>query len=118
VGKFPRPEILEGFTRKVKTGCGSLYVTINTDPKTGEPCELFVVMGKSGGCANATGESIGRLCSALLKLGASPDLLVRQLGGVYCHAVPRESKLLSCPSAVAHVIKEWRQSNEATEVGN
>lgn len=45
-----RPEVLYGETRQRMTGCGKLYVTCNKTPK-GSLNEVFVTMGKAGGCA-------------------------------------------------------------------
>jgi len=46
-----RPEITHGVTQRLETGCGHMYVTINTDEHGA--CEVFVQMGKVGGCASA-----------------------------------------------------------------
>lgn len=62
-----RPKILEGFTQKVQTGVGTLYVTINEQNE--KPFEIFLKVGKSGGENSAYSEAIGRLASLSLRSG-------------------------------------------------
>ncbi|MFQ5901823.1 MAG: TSCPD domain-containing protein, partial [Thermodesulfobacteriota bacterium] len=103
----PRGEITFGATRKIKTGCGNLYVTINED-KDGRPFEIFTQMGKAGGCAASQSEAIGRLVSLAFRSGINPDLITKQLKGISCHLPTWQSggKVLSCSDGIAKAI-EW-----------
>src|SRR4030042_191736 len=67
-----RPEVINGSTRLMKTGCGNLYVTINEDEE-GHLFELFTSMGKAGGCAASQSEAIGRLVSLAFRSNIEPD---------------------------------------------
>ena len=53
-----RPETLEGFTTKIRTGLGQLYVTVTEFH--GRPFEVFATIGKSGRSTTAKTEAIGR----------------------------------------------------------
>ncbi|RLC58212.1 MAG: ribonucleotide-diphosphate reductase subunit alpha [Candidatus Cloacimonadota bacterium] len=77
-----RPEITTGITQKIETGCGHLYVTINSDKKGA--CEIFTQMGKVGGCASAQLEAIARLTSLLLRSNVKVSAIARQLKGIRC----------------------------------
>ncbi len=77
-----RPEITTGMTQKIETGCGHLYVTINSDKKGA--CEIFTQMGKVGGCASAQLEAIARLTSLLLRSNVKVSAIARQLKGIRC----------------------------------
>lgn len=102
----PRPDVMEGTTRKMETSCGSLYVTVNRD-ESGRPFEVFTSMGKAGGCASSQSEAIGRLVSLALRSGIDPHQVVRQLRGISCH-LPRglgRNKISSCADAVAQALE-------------
>jgi len=77
-----RPLITTGMTQKIETGCGHLYVTINSDKKGA--CEVFTQMGKVGGCASAQLEAIARLTSLLLRSNVKVSSIARQLKGIRC----------------------------------
>lgn len=74
---FPkRPEVLTGFTKKFRTGTGTLYVTVNVD-ENGRPIEVFTNV--SGSVAPAEIEAIARLVSIGLQYGIPLDEIVDQL---------------------------------------
>ena len=102
-----REDVIHGSTRKVRTGCGNLYVTVNEDEE-GKLFEIFNQIGKAGGCAASQSEAIGRLVSLAFRSGIEPEDIVRQLKGISCHTPVwyREGKVLSCSDAVAKAI-EW-----------
>ena len=68
-----RKQILSGKTVRIKTGCGHLYVTLNED--NGVPSEIFLRLGKSGGCTAAFLEAITRICT----LNLSTNRIVREI---------------------------------------
>lgn len=105
----PRPEVTCGQTRKISTGCGSLYVTINED-KEGI-FEVFAQMGKSGGCAACQNETTGRLVSLALRSGIAVEVILHQLQGIRCPAPIWEngSLILSCSDAIARALKKYYQ---------
>jgi ribonucleoside-diphosphate reductase alpha chain len=102
-----REDVIRGSTRKVRTGCGNLYVTVNEDEE-GKLFEIFNQIGKAGGCAASQSEAIGRLVSLAFRSGLEPEDIIRQLKGISCHTPVwyREGKILSCSDAVAKAI-EW-----------
>ena len=102
-----RQDVIHGSTRKIRTGCGNLYVTVNEDEE-GNLFEIFNQIGKAGGCAASQSEAIGRLVSLAFRSGIEPEDVARQLKGISCHMPVwyREGKVLSCSDAVAKAI-EW-----------
>ena len=83
-----RPNILMGKTSKHRSGCGSLFITVNE--LNGEPYELFV-HHSSGGCQSNM-EAIGRLITLSLKSGVNRGELIAQLDKVKCITAAKSSK--------------------------
>ncbi len=102
----PRPRVTKGVTIETKTGCGSLYVTINEDEHG--IAEVFVQLGKSGGCAASQTEAIGRLLSVALRSWINPEVLIKQLKGIRCPSVGFDDGeiVTSCADAVAKVLEK------------
>ncbi len=104
----PRPEIMRGITPKVKTGCGNLYVTINQDEDE-KPFELFLQMGKAGGCAASQLEAIGRLVSLAFRSGIDYKTITDQLRNIRCPSPvwgKEGVKIYSCADAIAKTIEK------------
>jgi ribonucleoside-diphosphate reductase alpha chain len=100
-----RAKITSGITEKVTTGCGNLYVTVNTDEKG--ICEVFSHLGKNGGCAAAQLEATCRLISLALRSGVEPSAVIKQLKGIRCPSIAWEEgkSVLSCADAIASVLE-------------
>ena len=98
MGKQPRPKSLTGRTYRVSCGCGDAYVFCNDH--LGGLFEVFIKLGKSGGCGAATMEGIGRAVSVGLRSGVDPREFIKTLKGIECHRSP------SCLTAVAEAIEE------------
>lgn len=103
----PRPKITAGRTIETRTGCGALYVTINEDEYG--IAEVFVQLGKSGGCAASQTEAIGRLLSIALRSWVNPEALIRQLKGIRCPSIGFDEGeiITSCADGVAKVLEKY-----------
>ncbi|OQY07149.1 MAG: ribonucleoside-diphosphate reductase, adenosylcobalamin-dependent [Desulfobacteraceae bacterium 4572_123] len=100
-----RPETLNGFTTKVKTGMGNLYVTVTEYQN--RPFEVFATIGKSGRSATAKTEAIGRLVSLAFRSGVRVETVVDQLkgiGGEY-PVFQNGGLVLSIPDAISRVLE-------------
>lgn len=107
-----RPQMTFGSTVKMRTGCGNMYVTVNEDEQG--PCEIFTLLGKSGGCTSSQSEAIGRLVSLALRSGLKCEEIVSQLKGIRCPqpAFTEQGAILSCADALARAMEIYLKEKE------
>ncbi|MDD4858810.1 MAG: vitamin B12-dependent ribonucleotide reductase [Dehalococcoidales bacterium] len=100
-----RAKVTTGVTERVTTGCGHLYITVNSDERG--ICEVFSSLGKAGGCAAAQMEGTSRLISMALRSGVDVASIVKQLKGLRCPSIAWEEgkAVLSCADAIATVLE-------------
>jgi ribonucleoside-diphosphate reductase alpha chain len=114
--KRQRPQALRGYTMKMLSPLGDLYVTINEDVN-GRPFEVFCTLGKAGGAANADAEAIGRLMSLALRSGIPIRQVKDQLRGISCDRAVGlgPSKVLSVPDAIGQAIERYIEEKEGVQ---
>jgi len=108
-----RPKHAPGYTFRLDTGCGKLYLTVNYDSETQKILETFITTGSDGGCLVYT-EATSRLISLALRGGISLEDVVEQLESTHsCPSFMRArgagkplSLGRSCPSAIALQLRE------------
>ena len=108
-----RPRTLSGVTKKLTTGHGPLYVSMNDDEFG--PRECFVILGKPGGTAAAFSDALGRMVSLAMTHGAPPVEVVKQLRGIQDGhpAGLGPNAVLSVPDGVAKAMAEHYLSDGA-----
>jgi len=105
----PRPDSLHGVSQRIKTGYGKIYVTINEDPETREPFELFANIGHSGGFTNSFTEALGKAISTALRSGVDPEELVDELRGTRSPKVAwdKGEQINSIPDAIGTALNRY-----------
>lgn len=113
-----RPIRTEGITQRIRTGEGTLYITINEDDEG--LCEVFTTIGKAGGHAAAQSEAISRLISLALRSGINPKAIVKQLKGISGPNPNWESGrlILSTPDAIGKAIDDYLKERGANLKSN
>ena len=106
VSATERPSELFGVTRRVYTGRGNLYVTVNMS-EDGKPFEIFAALGKAGGNDSAMAEAVSRMVSLTLRSGIDPKASIEQLKGITDVPAWNEGELIrSVPDAIANVLEK------------
>ena len=114
--KRQRPQTLRGWTVKMNSPLGDLYVTINED-ETGRPFEVFCTLGKAGGAAMADAEALGRLASLALRSGISIASVKDQLRGISCDRAVGvgPNKVLSAPDAIGQAMERYLEEKAGVQ---
>lgn len=99
-----RPTQQKGDTLRKKTGCGYLYVTDCTGAAFPE---IFLRLGKTGGCAAAFLSALAKVTSLALRVGVERNDLIRIWKGIRCPVPMYDGpvQILSCPDAVAQMLE-------------
>jgi len=106
--KTERPDILQGETPKVLTGCGNVYVTVNFND--GKPFEVFITRGHTGTCVYSMNEALGRSISIGLQHGVPLGNYVKTLRGIQCEKpldFPKDKRCTSCADGLAKVLSGY-----------
>ena len=103
-----RGYITHGKTHKIGIGCGTLFVTVNSDEEG--LLEVFINAGKSGSCKTSQLEAIGRLISLAFRSNIDIKPIIKQLSGIRCSTPSfyRGKEILSCADAVAEILKTYQ----------
>ena len=111
-----RPNTTIGTTRRIRTGEGTLYITINEDENG--LCEVFTTIGKAGGNAAAQSEAISRLISLALRSGVDPNAIIKQLKGISGPNPTWEDGrlILSTPDAIGKSLDDYLNENPETRI--
>jgi ribonucleoside-diphosphate reductase alpha chain len=109
---MPRPDLLQGESRRIKTCCGNLYVTINHE--NGKLKEVFLTMGKSGTCARSMCEMTGRLLSIAINKDADIRKIIKSIKGIRCGSA--NGDYISCSDAICQALEKFLEGkNEKQE---
>jgi ribonucleoside-diphosphate reductase alpha chain len=122
-GVKDRPEMVQGYTRRVRAPEGSVYVTLNSDEDG--LLEVFITVGKAGSDVAALADALGRLIS--LQLRTESPLTqneraravaeqLRAIGGSSSIGFGVD-RVRSLPDAVAKAITQHLDSMTAREAG-
>ncbi|WP_254531310.1 ribonucleotide reductase N-terminal alpha domain-containing protein [Natrinema gelatinilyticum] len=107
--KRERPDALQGVSQRIDTGYGKIYVTINEDPETKQPFELFANIGHSGGFTNSFTEALAKVISTSLRSGVDPEEIVDELCGTRSPKVAwdKGEQIQSIPDAIGTAMRRY-----------
>lgn len=110
--RVKRPKVTDSKTVKLITGCGNAYVTPSFID--GRVQEVFVHLGKAGGCAIAQSEALCRCISIGLRRGVPLSEYVEQLRGISCpsRAMDEGVDILSCADGISKVLEKYVEKSD------
>lgn len=105
--KKERPKKLSGVTEKIKTGYGSMYLTMNRLDDSEELREVFTLIGMAGADVGCMTEAIGRLISLARKYKIAVREIVGQLKGIGGEKplITQHGLVRSIPDAIGKAIE-------------
>ncbi|EKD78558.1 MAG: hypothetical protein ACD_41C00323G0001, partial [uncultured bacterium] len=111
-----RPEKVAGVTYKIKTGYGTMFVTVNHD-EDGQPFEVFATIGKAGGVFAEESEAICRLVSLALRARIPLQTVIEQVKGIRgpMPIFGKNGMILSIPDAIGQVLSQHKLDLEAKQ---
>ena len=113
---YTRPNLMHGFTNKITTGHGSLYVTANYDDD-GNIREVLSHLGKTGGCSNASLEAVSRLISLALQWNIPENEIIKQLESITCCPMWYNGKMINSPyDGLAKVLSDFSSNNDKPQI--
>ena len=74
--------MVEGYTRKVVFGCGTVYITV--DMVHLKPVRIFIRVGKAGHCERVLHQAVGDLVTIMLTRGHPYKQIIHTLSGLRC----------------------------------
>jgi hypothetical protein len=95
--------IFPSSTKKVPTGCGNLYCTMDIDSQTGDIKRIFLNLGKSGGCGHSWCGAIGEMLQELIENGATTEKIAARMEGHRCQ-LSMWKGALSCSDGIAQTL--------------
>lgn len=100
-----RGDALNGKTYKLKVGCGTMYITLNSDDIG--PAEIFLNLGKAGNCQDGFLQWGGRLMSLALRSGIPIEEVIKASKGISCPVpkMDKDGRIDSCADGIAKQIE-------------
>lgn len=101
-----RPEVLSGSTKRMRVGCGKLYITKNVQEEKFR--EVFTSCDFHNGCQDAYNNALNKMISLAAQHNISPEEIGKTLMGVKCDKYALDKyRNVSCPDAIGKVIQGW-----------
>lgn len=115
-GLRARPGVLHGYTEKIETMFGSMYVTVNSD-ESGRPFEVFGTLGNAGGPVMADIQAMSRLISMALRANVPMRSIHKQLRGIATENAVGfgRNKVLSVPDGIGQVLERHMKRMEGIQ---
>lgn len=113
--QLDRPDGIPSTTERINTGYGKMYVTVGY--RNGEPYEMALNIGSSGGFVNGFTETIAKLATVSLRHGVPPEKVADKMQGIRSPEIANDNgdRVFSIPDA-AGIVLERNMSYETLGV--